>query len=111
MKERFARTFAIATALTLSFPAMVFAGGNPAGTWRDNEKGSVIKIYECGGGMCAQVLKPYEAKAKDINNPNPALRGRAVVGLTFMNRAKRVAIMFGRARSTMLRTERAIPVR
>src|SRR5262249_9008877 len=52
-------------------------------------KGSVIQIYECEGALCAKVVKPYQAGAKDENNPNAALRSRPITGLIFMNGAKR----------------------
>jgi uncharacterized protein (DUF2147 family) len=89
MKEKSVLLFAVASALALSFAAPAFADPTPVGVWRDNEKGSIIRIYECGGGMCATVVKPYEAGAKDTNNPNPALRERPITGLTFMNGAKK----------------------
>jgi uncharacterized protein (DUF2147 family) len=40
-------------------------------------------------GACVLRCLSPEAQAKDINNPNPALRGRTVAGLTFMNGAKK----------------------
>jgi uncharacterized protein (DUF2147 family) len=61
----------------------------PLGVWRDSEKGSIIQIYECGSVLCAKVVKPYQAGARDSNNPNPALRDRPITGLTFMNGAKK----------------------
>jgi uncharacterized protein (DUF2147 family) len=76
-------------ALALSSEVALSADPTPVGVWRDNEKGSVIQIYECEGALCAKVVKPYQAGAKDENNPNPALRGRPVTGLIFMNGAKR----------------------
>ena len=88
MKEKSVLLFA-APALALGFAAPAFADPTPVGVWRDNEKGSVIRIYECGGGMCATVVKPYEAGAKDINNPNPAMRERPIAGLTIMSGAKK----------------------
>ncbi len=75
--------------LAFGFAAPAFADPTPVGVWRDNEKGSVIRIYECGGGMCAQVVKPYVAGAKDIYNPDPALRDRPVTGLIIMSKAKK----------------------
>jgi uncharacterized protein (DUF2147 family) len=89
MKEKSVLLFAVASALDSGFAAPAFADPTPAGLWRDNEKGAIIRIYECGGGMCATVVKPYEAGAKDTNNPNPALRGRPIAGLTIMSGAKK----------------------
>jgi len=70
-------------------PLAAAAEGDPAGLWRDNERGSVIKVYPCGGGMCAEVSKPYEAGAKDVNNPNPALRSRPITGVVILSGAKK----------------------
>jgi uncharacterized protein (DUF2147 family) len=76
-------------ALALGSQAALSADLTPVGVWRDNEKGSVIQIYECEGALCAKVVKPYQASAKDENNPNPALRDRPITGLIFINGAKR----------------------
>jgi uncharacterized protein (DUF2147 family) len=76
-------------AVAFSSKAALSADATPVGVWRDNEKGSVIQIYECGNALCAKVVKPYEAGARDTNNPNPALRDRPLTGLTFMNGAKK----------------------
>jgi uncharacterized protein (DUF2147 family) len=89
MKDKSVLLLAVASALAFGFAAPALADPTPVGVWRDNEKGSVIRIYECGGGMCAQIVKPYEAGAKDVYNPNPALRERPITGLIIMNRAKK----------------------
>jgi uncharacterized protein (DUF2147 family) len=80
---------AVASGLAVGFAASALADPTPVGVWRDNEKGSVIRIYECGRGMCAQIVRPYEAGAKDVYNPNPALRERPITGLIIMDRAKK----------------------
>jgi uncharacterized protein (DUF2147 family) len=76
-------------ALAFGSQAAHSADSTPVGVWRDNEKGSLVEVYECGTLHCAKVVKAYQAGAKDINNPNPVLRDRPVTGLTFMNGAKR----------------------
>lgn len=83
------RLFAVASVLAFGGVAPAFADPSPVGTWRDDEKGSVIKVYECGGAMCASVLKPYQPGAKDVYNPEPALRERPITGLVIMNHAKK----------------------
>lgn len=83
--------FAAAAALALGYAAPALADPSPVGTWLDNEKGSVIRIYECGPGICARVVKPYVPGAKDVYNSDPALRERPVTGLVIMNRAKKGA--------------------
>lgn len=89
MKDKSVRLLAVASALAIGVAAPAFAGPTPVGVWRDNEKGSVIRIYECGGGMCAQVVRPYQAGAKDVYNPEPGLRERPITGLIIMNGAKK----------------------
>jgi uncharacterized protein (DUF2147 family) len=89
MKDRAILAVGGLLVLALGSKAALSADPTPVGVWRDNEKGSVIQIYECGGGLCAKVVKPYQADAKDENNPNPALRDRPIAGLTFMNGAKK----------------------
>jgi len=89
MKDRSILVAGGLLALAFGSQAAHSADPTPVGVWRDNEKGSVIQIYECGGGLCARVVKPYQAGAKDVYNPNPALRERPLTGLTFMKGAKR----------------------
>ena len=89
MKDRSILVASGLLALAFGSHAALSADSTPVGVWRDNEKGSVIQIYECQGALCAKVVKPYQAGAKDENNPNPALRDRPITGLTFMKGAKR----------------------
>jgi uncharacterized protein (DUF2147 family) len=89
MKDKSVLLLAVASALAVGFAAPALADPTPVGVWRDSEKGSVIRIYECGRGMCAQIVRPYEAGAKDVYNPNPALRERPITGLIIMDRAKK----------------------
>lgn len=75
--------------LSIFFKAAVFLSqpayaADPSGLWRD-ESGSVVKISGCGNGMCVEVVKPAKAGEKDVNNPDPALRNRSVVGITILN--------------------------
>jgi uncharacterized protein (DUF2147 family) len=59
------------------------------GTWRHPENGSHINIYQCGGGLCAKVVKVADPSRKDDKNPDPKLRTRPVVGVVIMNGAKK----------------------
>jgi uncharacterized protein (DUF2147 family) len=75
-------------AAAFGFAGTAYAGAEDAlGTWRDVEKGATFKIYTCDGGVCAQIVKPVEADAKDANNPDLALRGRPIAGVIIMNGA------------------------
>jgi uncharacterized protein (DUF2147 family) len=77
--------------LAAALGGAAFAGADDVvGTWKDAEKGSIVKVYSCGGGgVCAQIVKTSDANAKDENNPDPAKRNRPIAGLVFMNGAKK----------------------
>jgi uncharacterized protein (DUF2147 family) len=59
------------------------------GTWKHPDNGSNISIYQCGGGLCAKVVKVADPSRKDDKNPDPKLRTRPVVGVVIMNGAKK----------------------
>jgi uncharacterized protein (DUF2147 family) len=59
------------------------------GTWLHPDNGSHIKVYKCGGGLCAKVVKVTDPSRKDDKNPNPKLRNRSVVGVVIMSGAKK----------------------
>jgi len=48
------------------------------GVWK-TEKGWKVKIYKCGSSRCGKVVGG--TKAKDVHNPNKALRSRRMVGV------------------------------
>jgi len=52
------------------------------GRWLTDDRSAVIHVDRCGAQLCGtieRVLNP-KAPARDINNPDPALRTRALVG-------------------------------
>jgi uncharacterized protein (DUF2147 family) len=57
------------------------------GLWRNPENGSLIKLYACDGGLCAQITETKDPNAKDDKNPDPAKRGQSVKGLVIMSGA------------------------
>jgi uncharacterized protein (DUF2147 family) len=59
------------------------------GTWRHPDNGSHISVYQCGGGLCAKVVKVADPSRKDEKNPDPKLRTRSVVGVVIMSGAKK----------------------
>ncbi|MDZ4790200.1 MAG: DUF2147 domain-containing protein [Hyphomicrobiales bacterium] len=81
---------ALGLALLAGFSPASQAGAEDAfGTWKDSAKGSVVRVYACGGGLCAQIVKTSDAGAKDVNNSNPALQKRPIAGLVIMSGAKK----------------------
>ena len=57
------------------------------GTWRHPENGSHISVYKCGQGLCAKIVKVADPSRTDVNNPDPKLRSRPVVGIHLMSGA------------------------
>jgi uncharacterized protein (DUF2147 family) len=72
-------------------PAFALSTEDVYGTWRHPDNGSLIEIYPCGGGICAKVAGVTDPKRTDINNPDPALRDRPIVGIEIWRRAKETA--------------------
>jgi uncharacterized protein (DUF2147 family) len=80
--------------LTLAAVAMsaspALAAAPVTGKWMTAEKDSVVEIGTCGGTVCGKVLRVLRAMPNgkppvDLNNPNPALRGRAVEGIMILS--------------------------
>ncbi len=72
----------IATLLFFLFSSP--AGSSLAGRWTVADK-SVVEVYPCAGEqLCVRVVAigPKGNPPTDANNPDPALRGRAICGLT-----------------------------
>ena len=57
----------------------------PAGVW--NTGSSHVEIYGCGALLCGRIIaldEPLDKDGKektDTNNPDPALRGRPIIGM------------------------------
>ncbi|MGB6744306.1 MAG: DUF2147 domain-containing protein [Terracidiphilus sp.] len=74
----------IAVGVLLLFAPVALAAqaGGVLGDWND-PLGSVIRIDRCGADVCLRIvsLSPTAPSTKDIHNPEPGLRGRALCGL------------------------------
>jgi uncharacterized protein (DUF2147 family) len=73
----------------VSAPAGAQTAEDAFGTWRHPDNGSHISVYQCGGGLCAKVVKVADPSRKDEKNPDPKLRSRPVVGVVIMSGAKK----------------------
>lgn len=72
--------------------AFLLAAAVPApitGRWLTAEGKAVVEIAACGRSLCgriARVLKPRPGgPAVDVNNPDPALRGRPIRGIAILS--------------------------
>jgi uncharacterized protein (DUF2147 family) len=75
-------------AMLLALPAPCFAAAEDAiGTWQDIETGAMTQIYSCCGGVCIKVVTPSKGREVDGQNPDPALKGRSMAGVTIMTGA------------------------
>ncbi len=71
-----------------AIPAAAFAAAEDAiGTWKDTETGGITQVYSCAGGICIKVVTPSKDHAVDLNNPDPALKGRSMAGAVIMSGA------------------------
>ncbi|MGB3710237.1 MAG: DUF2147 domain-containing protein [Erythrobacter sp.] len=89
-----ARTF---TGLAMAFAAL-FLGTSPAlaadpiaGRWVTEERDAVIEIGPCGNTVCGRIVRflvapPQGRDQRDINNSDPELRKRKLLGLPVLSR-------------------------
>lgn len=67
--------------------AVTLAAAPITGRWLTPGGESVIEIAACGPALCgrvARVLKPRTGPQVDAENPDPALRGRPILGLPIL---------------------------
>lgn len=54
------------------------------GRWHTEREGGVVEIHRCGSALCGRVVDGTRLRAnpnqRDVRNPDPALRGRKVLG-------------------------------
>ncbi|GJD80142.1 DUF2147 domain-containing protein [Methylobacterium gregans] len=60
------------------------AAGDPSGIWLTETGDSKVRLARCGAGYCGTLVS-VSGKGLDANNPDPALRGRSVVGVQIVN--------------------------
>ena len=79
----------LALAAVALLPISAHAAAPVTGRWVTESKDGVVEIYQCGAQICGKLAKflvtpPAGASAKDINNPNKALRGRTILGMNVL---------------------------
>ncbi len=67
-----------------------FAAAPITGNWVTQEKNAVVEIYPCGATLCGKIAKflvipPAGMGAKDVKNPNAALRSRTILGMNILS--------------------------
>lgn len=66
------------------------AGAPITGRWVTQSKDGVVEVYACGESICGKLAKflappPGGNAQKDVNNSNPALRSRPLLGINLLS--------------------------
>lgn len=66
------------------------AGTPITGRWITQTKDGVVEVYACGESICGKLAKflappPGGNAQKDVNNANPALRSRPLLGINLLS--------------------------
>ena len=77
-----------ASRLALVAAAYAQAAQDAFGVWENPENKSHTEFYKCGAGVCAKIVRVVDGQKTDDKNPDPAKRGRPIVGLVIMQGAK-----------------------
>ena len=68
--------------------ATVVQAAEPTGLWATPANGGRVQISRCGDSLCGKLAGSNDLKVdpafRDINNRDPALRGRALMGLPML---------------------------
>jgi len=78
------RTILMVGAALLAASAGAAEQASPYGQWRTPERGGLIQVSQCDGGLCGKILGGSGTSAEDKldrNNKNPALRSRGLLGM------------------------------
>jgi uncharacterized protein (DUF2147 family) len=79
------RAVLMAGTLLLAASAGAAEQTSPHGTWRTPERGGLVEVSQCDGGLCGKILGGSGGGSAedrlDRNNKNPALRSRPLIGL------------------------------
>lgn len=71
--------------LALAPPAPAMAQNqDPSGTYLSESGETRVRIAKCGAAYCGTIVA-VQGEAKDVNNSDPALRGRNLVGVRMIS--------------------------
>lgn len=88
-----ARMFMALSGLVASFVVATtgaFAADPIAGRWVTEERDAIVEIGRCGSTTCGRIARflvapPEGADQRDINNPEPRLRTRRLLGMPVLS--------------------------
>ena len=92
MACRFEIVIAALAMLLVGMPARAEVRGGPDGIWLTQAGDAKVRVSRCGAGICGVVvwlkepIDPLTGKPQvDDKNPNPALAGRPIIGLSLFS--------------------------
>lgn len=74
------RMLTLAALAAIGFAAAPAHAIEPTGTWLSESGQTQVQIARCGGAYCGTVLWVSDDTG-DVNNPDPSLRSRSLIGL------------------------------
>jgi uncharacterized protein (DUF2147 family) len=83
------RMWMILVGMGLALAAPVLAASPITGRWVTGEKDAVVAIAKCGKSFCGRIekfliLPPGGKDQRDVNNSDPAKRGRKLIGTAIL---------------------------
>jgi uncharacterized protein (DUF2147 family) len=80
---------AVALAMVLAAPQSAdAAAASVAGRWLTDDGKAIVEIAACGRQMCGRIARVLDTSPgvpdRDVNNPDPQRRGRALIGLPIL---------------------------
>lgn len=85
MKRKVILAGALLTAAAGAAAGAAADQASPYGQWRTPERGGLIEVSQCDGGLCGKILGGTPGASvqdqQDRNNKNPALRTRPLLGM------------------------------
>jgi uncharacterized protein (DUF2147 family) len=74
--------------LWASTPATAAGNGSVEGRWKTDDGKAIVAIAPCGSRVCGKIDKVLDTAPNvprtDINNPDPKLRSRTILGLPIL---------------------------
>ena len=88
----------------LGFSSSAATAAEPIeGVWRTDDGKGLVRIAPCGSAMCGRIVRVLDTgpdvPRTDVNNPEPGLRGRSIVGLVTLTGFSRAGSSWGGGRA------------
>jgi uncharacterized protein (DUF2147 family) len=74
----------IAAGFVILFTSGAAFAQSPLGEWAVKDGTAHIRVADCGGALWGVISWTKGTPGKDVNNPNPALRDRSIMGLPIL---------------------------